>query len=99
MAFPTVDNLCDACKEHHARTANHKNLEEFKAPNPYAAPLAAMKGAESFEDRWKAERLRALAEEYAKIDATPFPRMTEGCAPPDIYAEPLKALRAKETRR
>src|SRR5689334_3327457 len=76
------------------------------APDPYAAPLAAMRAASAtpaskFEEQWKAERLRALQGEYVEIaaqgEASPSVRLTVGdlaaYAAPDAYAEGLEKIR------
>src|SRR5688572_13511977 len=71
--------------------------EDFAPPDPYALALAARAASEhqtpatQFEDRYKAERLRALAAEHAEFDArkAPAPRLTAAqlapYEPPDTY--------------
>jgi hypothetical protein len=79
-----------------------------KAPDPYAAPLAAMRAAAAtplrkFEDDFKAARLAGLEATRTAL-AADEPEARVGAvelaayAPPDPYAAGLKALRAKETR-
>ena len=78
-----------------------------KAPDPYAAPLAAMRAAAAtplrkFEDDFKAARLAGLeATRTALAAEEPEARVgaeLTACAPPDPYEAGLKALRAKQTR-
>jgi hypothetical protein len=84
-------------------------------PEGYTPALAAIKAASAtplstFEDRWKASRLAALAAEDAQLTVLraahgiPEPESelrtldVEAYAPPDIYAAGIKALREKEGR-
>jgi hypothetical protein len=81
-------------------------------PDPWGPGLAAMRAASAtppptFEDKWKADRLAALAIEHAKIDAhiavhpSP-PRLTTAelktYAPPNPYEAGIKALQAKKAK-
>ena len=89
-----------AVKRHtQLRTTEAKS---YPPPDPYAAPIAAMRHASAtteldFEDRWKADRLAALNAEHRRLDAHldehPTPRMAEGrksYPPPDGYQLALR---------
>jgi len=83
----------------------------YAPPDPYAAGLAQLRAAtatplSTFEDQYKASRLRELAAEYdraaAHLEVNPSPRLTAAeateYAAPNPYEAGLKALRAKKTR-
>jgi hypothetical protein len=77
-----------------------------EAPDPYAPGIAAMRVAaatelSTFEDKYKAQRMRELEATSVAIDSTPMLRTTEAGdipAPPDSYAADLAKLRAKDAR-
>ena len=82
---------------------------DYSPKNPYTEGLKQLRAAatagESFEEqRYKAERMRALMATREALDAAeaPTPRLTAAqlseFAPPDIYAAGLAALRAKERK-
>jgi len=108
VAPPT---LCEQCQTHFAA------LEEVEddipaAPNPYEHGLKTLRAAtatplSTFEDRWKADRLREVTATRTALDAevASVPRMTAAekaelaaFTPPNPYEAGIKALRAKETR-
>lgn len=72
------------------------------APDPYAAPLAALRRAttttdplRSFEDRWRADRLREMNEMRASLDAEQLaqPHFAAAAALGRGYAIALKESR------
>lgn len=71
----------------------------YTPPNPYAAGLAALRAAAAtpettFEDRYKAERLAALAAEHRENPVVyRAARDLASYAAPDPYAAGLKAMR------
>ena len=86
----------------------------FAPPNGYQKALAERRAAEqtpesTFEDRWKADRLRDLAAEPARVAALraahgiPEPRFVvlsadDLCKSPDIYGPGIKALQERDRR-
>lgn len=101
-------HACDKCKAHFA--AQERTM--YAPPDPYAG-ISALRAAtatpeQTFEERWKADRLRALTAEHTRLEAliAASPRMTAAgeadrakYTPPDPYAAGIKALREKEARR
>lgn len=103
------EHMCDACKAHFAalRISQETDMtEDYAPPDSYGPALAVLRAAtatneSTFEARWKAERLRELDAEGARLDArieaTPFPRLTaseaEEFAPPDPYKAGLDKMR------
>jgi hypothetical protein len=107
---PDPTHLCESCEEYFAAAAASADT-----PDPYAADIAKLKAAfetpaTTFENKWKADRLAALASEPDRVAAL---RAAHGVAeprfvvladedrfpPPDAYAADLKALREKEAKR
>ena len=78
------------------------NRADYTPPDSYAPGIATLRAASStpesrFEDQWKADRLRELEVEHRSLDAlAPEARLTAAelaqYAPPDPYAEGIKAL-------
>jgi len=93
------------------RTIVAATATDYAPPDPCTEPLKQLRAAataapeQTFEDRWKADRLRAMNATRAVLDANPvsIPRLTAAeraelaaYAPPDGYGLALKAL--KEAR-
>ena len=85
--------------------------DDYAPPNPYEHGLKKLRAASStpersFEEHWKAARLRALEIEHAEIEAhieaNPYPRLTtaelEECRAPDPYRAGLDKLRSETER-
>lgn len=109
---------CDTCKSHFdstraASTNSHQeNAEKYDPPDTYGLKAlqtertAANATPESFESRYRKDRLRELAAEHVAMAAAPKPttppmrRLTAAesakYAPPDSYN--LAKLQAKENR-
>jgi hypothetical protein len=80
--------------------------ESYAPPPAYQEGLALLRAAgatseRDFEDRYKRERLAALAAEHDRLAATPTPRLTAAeeaemvtnYGAPDIYAAPLRKMK------
>lgn len=106
------DGCCPRCKEKLAAENLRLNQRDtimendYTPPNPYAIGITALRAAmatplSTFEDGWKADRLRELAadETFTQgngLPGKPFADRTEDFEPPNGYALALAAL--KENR-
>jgi hypothetical protein len=102
--------------ETQVHTPDLPSLQAYAPPDPYAKDIAAMRAAEAtpestFEEKWKADRLRDLAGEDDRLATLraargiPEPRLAvlsaadlAAYATPDPYAAGIKALQAKEAK-
>ena len=104
MSFP--DNPCTECREHHAREAARRDLEESAAPNPYFRDLGLRDANErqtaTFEEEFTTMRRAQLAaeeNEVAQLRSAHAAHLTaaelaEIPDAPDPYTRDLKALQA-----